>query len=305
MGVFQQTGRTDGNRRSDHIKEGQEVIHQTLRQTGTEESLQDYIIVRIAQTYLIQIVGIHEFIEDIRTENHRLRNSNRCIFKFLKFCMTLHHVVYKSQTTAFSSQRTFANTGKIGIMVETVALENGYHPTVLHLTVFYNGFENHLTMTVHILQGIPSNLFQELCRREHGTRIEPTGNMIMLYMIQERFRRYMEYDILQFLQIPYTGHFFQGMRITEHEIAETEIVGHDIAQVHIHLLGILVYKACFILADVFPVVYLGRLENQWHKRIMLANFCHQLDTSYRIYDSFPWITGIRNNSQHIILIPII
>ena len=46
-------------------------------------------------------------------------------------------------------------------------------------------------------------------------------------------------------------------------------------------------------------------KNQWYKRIMLADFRHQLDTGHRVYDSFPRITGIRNNPQHIILIPII
>ena len=124
-------------------------------------------------------------------------------------------------------------------------------------------------------------------------------------MVQEGFRRYMEDDILQFLQVPYTSHFFQGMRIAEHEIAETEIVGHDVAQVHIHLLGVLIHKTCFILADILPVVHLCRLENQRNKRIMLANFGHQFDTGHRIHNSFPRITGIGNDSQDIIPVSIV
>ena len=274
MRVFQQARRTDGDRRAHHIEEGQEVFHQPFRQAGTEEGIQDHLIGCITQGYLIQVVCIHELVEDVGTEHHRLRDGYRCVVKLLEFRMTLHHVVDEGQTAALASQRTFANAGKVRVAVETVALENRYHPPVLHLAVLHNGFEDHPSVLVHILYRVPRNLLQELCWREHGTRVQPTRNMVLLYMVQERFGRYVENDVLQLLQVTYACHLFLGMRIAEDEIPEPEVVRHNVAQVHIHLLGVLVYKAGCIPAHIVPVFHLGRLENQRYERVLLAYFRH-------------------------------
>ena len=44
--------------------------------------------------------------------------------------------------------------------------------------------------------------------------------MVALDMVEQRFSRNVEDDVLQFLQIAHTSHFFQGIRIAEDEIAE-------------------------------------------------------------------------------------
>ena len=124
-------------------------------------------------------------------------------------------------------------------------------------------------------------------------------------MVQERLGRDVENNVLQLLQVTHPGHFFQRMRIAEDEISEPEVVGHNVAQVHIHLLGILVHKAGCIPAHIVPVFHLGRLENQRHERVLLAYFRHQLDTRHRVHNTFPRITGIRNHSQYVLAIPII
>ncbi len=104
MRIFQQTGRTDSYRRLHHIKESEEIFHQTVGQLGTKKSLQYRIIIRITQRHLVQAIGIHEFIKDICTKHHRFRNNHRCILKLVKFRMALYHIVYKSQTTSFTPQ---------------------------------------------------------------------------------------------------------------------------------------------------------------------------------------------------------
>ena len=191
------------------------------------------------------------------------------------------------------------------ITVETVTLEDGHHPTVLHLTILYNGLEDDLPVTIHILKRIPGNLFQEFSRREHGTGIKPTGYVVALDMIKERLSGYRENDVLQFLQIAHSCYFFQCIRITENEIAETEVVGNDVTQIHIHLLGILIHEAGSIAIHIILVLHFCRLKNQGHKQVVLTDFSHQLDTCHGVNDSFPRITGISDNPQHILLIPII
>ena len=138
--------------------------------------------------------------------------------------MAFYHVVNKSQAASFSSQRTITDTGKIGITVEAVALEHGYHSLILHLAVFHNGFENYLAVCINILKRFPRNLFQEFGYREDGTRIQPARNMIAADMIKERLGRNGKYHILQFLQVMDTGHFLHGMRVTENKVTKTKVV---------------------------------------------------------------------------------
>ena len=60
--------------------------------------------------------------------------------------------------------------------------------------------------------------------------------MVAAYMIKERLGWNGEHHILQFFQVMHPRHLFLSMRITENEIAETEVLGHRLAQVDVHLL---------------------------------------------------------------------
>ena len=196
MGIFQQTGRTDGYRRLHHIKECKKVLHQTVGQLGTKKSFQYRIVIRITQSHLIQSVGIHEFVKNIGTEHYRFRYYDSSIFKFIEFDMTLYHIVYKSKSASFPSQRPFTDTGKIGITVKTVTLKYRHHALILHLTILHNRFENYPAMRIYVLQRLPSNLFQELGRRKHGTGVEPTRDVVAADVIKQRFLRNGKDDIL-------------------------------------------------------------------------------------------------------------
>ena len=110
--------------------------------------------------------------------------------------MTLYHIVYKSKSASFPSQRPFADTGKIGITVKTVTLKYRHHALILHLTILHNRFENYPAMRIYILQRLPSNLFQELGRRKHGTGVEPTRDVVAADVIKQRFLRNGKDDIL-------------------------------------------------------------------------------------------------------------
>ena len=152
MRVFQQTGGADGYRCLHGIKEGKEVLYQAVGELGTKEGMKNHIVGRIAQGYLIQLVGVHELVEYIGTKNHGFRNHDRRVIKLIELCVTFYHVVNKGQASSLSSQRTIANTGKVGIAVEAVALEHGHHSLVLHLAVFYDSFENNLPVCVNVLK---------------------------------------------------------------------------------------------------------------------------------------------------------
>ena len=69
--------------------------------------------------YLIQIVGIHKLVEHIGTEHDGLGNGNTGILELFELGVMLHQIVDESQSAPFASQRTVADTGKVGVAVES------------------------------------------------------------------------------------------------------------------------------------------------------------------------------------------
>ena len=103
---------------------GQDVALQTCRKRGAAEGIEDDGIVGIGERKLVEIIVVHEFLEEVGTKYHRLGNHHRGIVKLVEFGMMLHDVVDEGKTTTFTSQRTFSDARKIGVAVETIATEH-------------------------------------------------------------------------------------------------------------------------------------------------------------------------------------
>ena len=191
------------------------------------------------------------------------------------------------------------------VTVETVALEDSHDTLVLHLTVFYDGFEDDFPVRVNVLQRLPGNLLQELSHREDGTRIQPAGYVIAADVIQEGIGRNRENHILQFLQVVHPKYLFLSGRITENKIPETEFLRYSLPQVNIHFLRVLVDELRIALQGIGPVRLFSRLQDKRNERITAAHFVQELDTCQRIDHSFVRITGIGNNTQGIVLVLVI
>ena len=66
---------------------------------------------------------------------------------------------------------------------------------------------------------------QELGNREHGTRIEPTADVVAADVVEERFGRYGKEDVLQLFKVANAGNFFQRIWVAENEIAKSKEIG--------------------------------------------------------------------------------
>ena len=65
--------------------------------------LQDLLVGGIAQGDGIEIILLHELVEEVGTEHHRLRNRHLRILVLVQFGMALDDIVEERQTTAFAS----------------------------------------------------------------------------------------------------------------------------------------------------------------------------------------------------------
>ena len=69
----------------DHFEECLEVAEQTLRQTSAQEGCEDLFVGRIAQRKRIELVLVHELVEDVGAEHDSLGDAHtRLLLQFLR-----------------------------------------------------------------------------------------------------------------------------------------------------------------------------------------------------------------------------
>ena len=259
MSILQERAGTHGDRTLRRLKESEEVGYQRIGQLGMKKVLQNLIIAGIAQGYRIEIVALHKLIEDVGTQDDRLRNLHRGIVILIELRMTLDDIVEECQASALSAQGTFSDTGKVGILVKLHSVEDCHDTQVLHVTILYDGIEDNLSVGIHILQLLPSHVLQECRDREDSTGAKPTAHVVATDMIEHRVVGNREDMILQLLQTADAHDFLVRLWVTEDEVAESHVLLHQLAEIDTHLLGVLIDKSKTFRLCLGSVLALGTL----------------------------------------------
>ena len=139
---------------------------------------EDDLVGSVAQRNLIQVVGIHEPVEDVGTQHHGLRNGDGSVVESVELRVALDDVVEEGQATALASKRPFADPGEVGVLVVLPPVEDGHHTHILHLAVFHDGFEDDLPVCIHILEFVPCDMLEELRDGEDGPCTQPAAHMV-------------------------------------------------------------------------------------------------------------------------------
>ena len=85
VGVFQQTGRPDGYRTFYGIEKGQEIADELVWQFGSQEIVQDLFVGNVGKGYLVQVVGLHEFVEHVGTQHDGFGDGNAGVFVIVQY----------------------------------------------------------------------------------------------------------------------------------------------------------------------------------------------------------------------------
>lgn len=124
----------------------------------------EYVAVRnLAQCQRIELVGIHELVEDIGTEHHSLRYQGpdravwilRAVFTrpdTIEVFVTCKQSVEEGETTSLASERTISDTREVAVLVESLSLEDCNHTLILHTAVCHDGIEDDLTVGIDVLK---------------------------------------------------------------------------------------------------------------------------------------------------------
>ncbi len=119
------------------------------------------------------MVHFHKFAENVGTEHHCFRNCDLAVFEFFKAVVAFDHGIDKGKSASFSAHRAFADARKVGILVESVPLENGNNSSVFNFAVMNDGIKNNLAHFVQIggYLVVYIYVFKKFGQREHSPGI--------------------------------------------------------------------------------------------------------------------------------------
>ena len=188
MRVLEQAGGTYRDRPVHDVEEGFHVADQSHRQSGAEEVLQDFLVGDVAERQLIEVVGVHELVEDIGAEHDGLWDADCHAFLLVEVGVASEQVVDEGEAASFAAQAALADAGKVAVLVESLALEDRYDALVLHPSVGHDGVEDDGAVGIDILQALPRDALQKLRDGEEGTAGEPAADVVVRDVVEEATR---------------------------------------------------------------------------------------------------------------------
>ena len=132
----------------------------------------------VAQSYRIELVGLHEFVEDVGAQYYGARDGYCDAVKTVADGIFLDDRVYEGQTAAFASERSLAYAGKVGVLVEAVLAEYGHDAAVFHLAIFDDEVKEQLPHLGGVADVAEPVLLDDLGYREECARVEPARDVV-------------------------------------------------------------------------------------------------------------------------------
>ena len=216
--------------------------------------------------------------------------------------MRFHDLPDKSQSPALSAQRTFADSGKIGIFIEAVFLENGHHARVFHPPVLNDGLINKLARIVHIGIGRYVYFLQHFGHGKHGAGVEKPRKMVSRKVIIQRIVGNLTDIQLQLFQVFNPENLFLRFRRHNNKIAESQVFFHRPVKIQRKGFRILIDKPGIYFGGVFPVFGLRRSVYNGYVFIFAPYPFSQLFTRRFVFLSVLVKTHIREYAQHIVAV---
>ena len=132
-------------------KKGEEVGDEGVGQLCAKEMLENLLVGGVAQRHLVEVVGVHELVEDVRTQHDGLGDGDAGVVEGVELRAHFDDVVEEGQAAALATQGALADAGEMRILVVFASVEDGHHAHVLHPAVFHDGIEDDLPVGVHVL----------------------------------------------------------------------------------------------------------------------------------------------------------
>ena len=316
VAVFEQRTASDGDRLLRGLEEGEEVGDVLVGKLCPEEMLQNLFVGHVAQGYLVEVVRVHKLVEHIGAEHHRLGDAHLDALKLVELGMALDDVVEESQSAPLAAQGAIADAGKMAVGVEALAVEEGHDADVLHVTVFDDGIEDNLTVSIDILHLLERDVLQEVGHGEDSPGAEPAADMVARGVVEQRVARDVEDVVLQLLEVADAPHHSLRRGVAEDEVAKAEMLLQLLPEVDEHLLRILVDKLIPRGFGTRLVHRLGTLHDERDEGVVAVDILQELETGIGDFGIGSLLAvaraagehrkaAVADDTQHVVPIPII
>jgi len=202
----------------------------TERQAGFDEVKQDLLVGAIGQGYFVEVVFLHEFVEDIGSEHDGAGDGDDHVVEPVGEAVSFHQGVEERQTAGFPADRALSDAGKLEVFVVFLAVEFSDDATGFVDPEGGDGIEDITFGFVHVVKFRHADFPEHLCDGEERAGIEPFGEVVALHMIQQGVVGDLEDLILQRFQVCSAGDLPARTGLNENEVAKREIIVDKIPQ---------------------------------------------------------------------------
>ena len=102
-----------------------QVLVYMFRQPGIDKAVQNFFITQSRHGQCIQVIFLHELIENLGAENDGMGNGNRHIRIFPKKQVFFQKAVEKGETPGLATDGTFTDPRKTDILIIQMPVEFG------------------------------------------------------------------------------------------------------------------------------------------------------------------------------------
>ena len=130
-------------------------------------------------------------------------------------------------------------------------------------------------------------------------------------VVEQRLARQREDVVLQLLEVVDAGNLLASNRVGEHEVAKAEILSHHVAQVHIHLLRVLVDEVVATALGTFSILGLGAVHDERYVWVIVADGTKELEACKLIFllfrrastlDGSHWETAVADHTERVLAV---
>ena len=209
---------------------------------------------------------------------------------------------HECEAAPLAAERAVADAGEVAVSIEAVLAVFRHYAGVFDAAVFHDDVEDEAARLVHF--GIFAHVhpFQQFGGRKHGARIEKAREVVVRKVVAQSLVGNVVEVLLEVFKVGDAQYFLARLRVADNEIAKSELVHNDLAQVLRVSLRVFMDKRHAEPFGIVGVASLARFENEGQVRVALLYHFGQGIARERVFLSVSHKTHVGNDAEEVVAV---
>ena len=308
VGILQFGTRPHGQRTLHVAQKDPQVLQQLLGHPRPGELRQNVRIIHILALEVLQPVEGDKPVEMVRGQHQRPRNGDPHSVPLVVELVLLEHIVDKGQPAGLAPERPAAAACKTDELVVGLGHKLRHH-SLSHLPpIPPYGTQDKLPHLLGAVKLAVGHRPQHVSQRKEPPRIHPFREHVARRIVGQNVNRNTLDGLLHLPQVTHTRQLGPVQRVEKEKITESHAAVDEVSQLAQQVLRFFVDKIRPQLRRIAPMVVVGGLQYDGHRRAVAQHMSAQLQPRPRINLAQPLMAAkrhIRNNPQQIVLVEFI